>query len=650
MLSEAEKLAVLKLAEELTGSSQSGENRSGSIITNVERRMRDCEVSNWDDYLELVDQNPAEKSNLISALTIHTTAWFREGPHFVMFHELLLNHLERREPLRIWCAACSTGEEVYSFALVLEEFRRVHSGFDYSVYGTDIDPVSIEAAEVAIYDQRSSNFNLERYRHNLLFGSGKTEGLFTLSKSIRSRCHFDVHDLRSSRRHADGPFDVIICRNVLIYFSPAGVKTVVGNVLQNLKPNGHLFLGHSETVAASDFGMTSRGHSVYFNSKPLTSSVIPFNKFEGSKERVPKTGSFNFSSSEPKTMMSADSGVPKHRILVVDDTPASRQIISKVFLNLGFECVTVESTEAASRELRAGKYDLLTLDLQISGMENGMWLQSERSKGMKIPVVIISDIRKEDAQKLMSLLGKSAQEYIEKTDLLHKATEIRDTFRELLRISQGPRGRSPESLRDRPKFRPDVIAIGSSTGGPQTLARLLSRMPPDCPPILIAQHISSKFALAFAERLSAISNLKLAKMEDGEPLLPGYLYTPLEDYHVAVQEIGRSHFALKVSQDEPVNRHRPSVDYLFSSIAQTKLHSMSILLTGMGRDGALGLKELHARGDFCIAQTQADCIVFGMPREAINLGAANFVGDAEEIRSLILESCQLEPKSSSRAG
>jgi two-component system chemotaxis response regulator CheB len=650
MLTEAEKLAVLKLAEELTGSSQSGENRSGSIITNVERRMRECDVPRWADYVRLVDQNPEEKNNLISALTIHTTAWFREGPHFVMFHELLLNIIERREPIRVWCAACSTGEEVYSFALVLEEFRSVHSGFDYSIFGTDIDPISIEAAETAIYDQRSSNFNLERYQHNLLLGSGKTEGLFTLSKAIRSRCHFDVHDLRSSRRHADGPFDVIICRNVLIYFSSVGVKKVVSNVLQNLKPNGHLFLGHSETVSAPDFGMTSRGHSVYLNSKPIGGSVVPFNKFEGTKDKIPKTGSFQLNLSESKASSDAEAGAQKPRILVVDDTAASRQIISKVFLGLGFDCVAVESTDVASREIRTGKYNLMTLDLQIGGMENGGWLQAERNKGMKIPVVIISDIRKDDAQKLMSLLGRSAQEYIEKTDLLHKATEIRDTFRELLRISQGPRGRSPESLRDRPKFRPDVIAIGSSTGGPQTLARLLSRMPSDCPPILVAQHISSKFALAFAERLAAVSNLQLGKMEDGEPLLPGHLYTPLEDYHVAVQEISRSHFALKVSQDDPVNRHRPSVDYLFSSIAKTKLHSMSIILTGMGRDGALRLKELHGRGDFCIAQSQADCIVFGMPREAINLGAAHFVGDAEEIRSLILEACQLETKSSIRVG
>ena len=132
MLSDSDKLAVLKLAEELTGAFQTGDNRSGSILSNVERRMRDCECDTWSEYYERVKADPEENKNLISALTIHTTAWFREGPHFVMFQEMLLQALKRiegsgrREVFQVWCAACSTGEEVYSFALVMEDFRKIH--------------------------------------------------------------------------------------------------------------------------------------------------------------------------------------------------------------------------------------------------------------------------------------------------------------------------------------------------------------------------------------------------------------------------------------------------------------------------------------------------------------------------------------------
>lgn len=651
MLSDSDKLAVLKLAEELTGASPAGDNRSGSILSNVERRMRDCECDTWSEYYERVKADPEENKNLISALTIHTTAWFREGPHFVMFQEMLLQALNRiegsgrREVFQVWCAACSTGEEVYSFALVMEEFRKIHVNFDYRIYGSDVDPVSIEVAEAAIYNQRTINFNLDRYKSHLLYGSGKTEDLFTLSKDIRSRCEFRVHDLRSPLRHPGGPFDVVVCRNVLIYFSPDGVKRVVDNILQNLKPEGHLMLGHSESVIGSDFGVTSRGHSVYIKAKPTTSGVVPLSHFEGSDQQPPKTGMFRISAaSSPKTgSVRPDSLKP--RILAVDDTKASRQLLTKVFQDLGFECDAVETTEAATQALRTGKYDLVTLDLQMPGMEGGAWLHGERTKGLKLPVVIISDIRREDAQSLVSLLGRSAQEYIEKSDLLHRANEIRDTFKELLRISQGESGRSVENLRGKPSVRPDLVAIGASTGGPQTLARLLARLPSDCPPVLVTQHISAKFALAFAERLETVSGLQLGKMEDGEVLKPGHLYVALEDYHIGVQEPVRGKLVLKVSDEAPLNRHRPSVDYLYRSIAQTHASAMGILLTGMGRDGAIGLKGLHSRGDFCIAQSQQDCIVYGMPREAVNLGAAHFVGSSEEIRTLMLEAFTLASKS-----
>ncbi len=651
MLSEPEKLAVLKLAEELTGASQTGDNRSGSILSNVERRMRDCECDTWDEYYERVKSDPEEKKNLISALTIHTTAWFREGPHFVMFQELLLQALGRmesgrREPFQVWCAACSTGEEVYSFALVMEEFRKIHPVFDYRIYGSDVDPISIEVAETAIYNQRTINFNLDRYKHHLLYGSGKTEDLFTLSKDVRSRCQFRVHDLRSQLRHPGGPFDVVICRNVLIYFSADGVKRVVENILQNLKPDGHLMLGHSESVIGPDFGVTSRGHSVYMKARPASSAVLPLNHFESSENQPPKTGMFRISTlaaSPPQG--AARPATSKPRILAVDDTRASRQLLSKVFQDLGFECDAVETTDEATQALKTGKYDLITLDLQMPGMEGGAWLHGERTKGLKLPVVIVSDVRREDAQSLVSLLGRSAQEYIEKSDLLHRANEIRDTFQELLRVSQGESGgRSVENLREKPSFRPDLVVIGASTGGPQTLARLLSRMPPDCPPILVTQHISAKFATAFAERLETVSSLQMGKIQEGEALKPGHLYTALDDYHIGIQEPVRGKFVLKVSDEAAINRHRPSVDYLFKSVAQTHASVMAILLTGMGRDGAVGLKSLHSRGDFCIAQSQQDCIVFGMPREAINLGAAHFVGSSDEIRALMLEAFQLRLK------
>ncbi|MBN8539786.1 MAG: response regulator [Deltaproteobacteria bacterium] len=663
LLNEAEQLLVLKMAEELTGASQTVEKRTGSIFSNVERRMRECECETFAEYIHRVDTDPAEKNNLISALTIHTTAWFRENPHFVKFHEILLEAVDRRETFKVWCAACSTGEEVYSFAIVLEEFRSTHPRFDYRIYGSDIDPVSIETAERGVYSAKQINFSLDRYKHHLLFGTGKTAEFFTLSKEIRTRCSFAAHDLRSKARQSNGPFDVVVCRNVLIYFSADGVKQVMNGLISNLKREGTLFLGHSESVAANDFGITSCGHSVY-----TVGIGRPTEKIKPSADRTdigqsrpplagiptsgasagPKTGSFRIEAGPHTGMFSiAKVKSAKPTILAVDDTKTSRQLLAKVFGEFGFDCEAVETTTEATQLLKVKSFDLITLDLQMPGMEGGAWLLTERAKGLKAPVVIVSEIRREDAANVVNLLGKTAQDYIEKSDLLQKSSEVRDTFLEILRSQSGAKSsagvRSVTNLKEKPSFRPDVILVGASTGGPQALAKLLTRLPHDCPPVVVVQHISGKFSAALADRLSTVSGLTLAKMEDGENLQKGHLYIALDDYHIGVEEDRRG-LRLKLSTDLPVNRHRPSVDYLFRSVANTDRSPMAILLTGMGRDGAVGLKGLRERGAYCVAQSEEDCIVFGMPREAINIGAAQFAGNIDDIRANLLASLTLNPK------
>lgn len=665
MLNEAEQTQVLKLAEALTGASQSGDNRTSSIISNVERRMYECECETLAEYIDRVDQDPEEKKNLISALTIHTTAWFRENPHFVRFHEVVLDTLGRREPFTVWCAACSTGEEVYSFALVLEEFRKVHSGFDYRIYGSDIDPVSIETAERGIYVEKQINFNLDRYKHHLLYGSGKTAELFTLSKEIRSRCNFRVHDLRSEAKHPNGPFDVVICRNVLIYFSTDGVRQVVGNILTNLKPKGHLFLGHSETVVANEFGITGIGHSVFINGKSSPAEFSPFapegiqpERIQPEKNQPEKVSGASLAKAAARpfpakidsgpitgSFILSKPGTLRPGVLSIDDNKAARLMIAKVLSDIGFDCETVETTEEASRILASKKFDLITLDLQIPGMEGGAWLLNERAKGLKSPVVIVSDVRKDDAKDVINLLGKHAQDYIEKADFARRSSEMRESLVSMVRGQSASKsvgdGKSVSALKEKPVHRPEVIVVGASTGGPQAIVKLLHRLPPDSPPVLVVQHISAKFSSALAERIAAVSGLRIGRMENGEELQNGHLYFALDDYHIGIEKDRRG-LVLKVSHDQPVNRHRPSVDFLFRSVAVAEKTALAILLTGMGRDGAAGLKMLKDRGSFCVAQGEEDCIVFGMPREAISLGAASFVGTIDEIRSVLFYSITLK--------
>ncbi len=361
-----------------------------------------------------------------------------------------------------------------------------------------------------------------------------------------------------------------------------------------------------------------------------------------------KTKSFRIDAG-PKTGMFviAKGKSSKPTILAVDDAKSSRVLLSKAFGDLGFECEAVETTAEASRLLKTKSYDLITLDLQMPGMEGGAWLLTERANGLKSPVVIVSAVRREDAANVINLLGNAAQDYIEKSDVQQKSTEVRDTFLEILRAHSGLKSgsdlRSVANLKERPSSRPDVIVIGTSTGGPQALVKLLNRLPTDCPPVLVVQHISAKFSTALAERISTVSGLPIGKMEDGTKLQAGHLYMALDDYHIAVQR-DRQDLVLKLSSDLPMNRHRPSVDYLFHSLADAQSSAMAILLTGMGRDGAVGMKALKDLDAYCVAQSEDDCVVFGMPREAINLGAANFVGIIDDIRSVLLEAMTMKSK------
>ncbi|MGE0529284.1 MAG: chemotaxis protein CheB [Bdellovibrionales bacterium] len=457
----ADKQILIRLAGELTGASATGELRHDALVNNVIRRMQDTSCGSFVEYLRYVESHPSEEAYLISALTIHTTSWFRENPHFVRFHELLLTALKKQETFRVWCAASSTGEEVYSFALVLEEFRAVHPQFEYEVLGTDIDPVSVAAAERAVYSRDQIGFHLNHYRHHLLEGTGKTDGYFTLSREIRTRCKFDVHDLRSADLADSEGFHVIVCRNVLIYFSSETLNKVVSNLIARLRPGGRLLLGHSEAIPAPQFGLAQEGHCVYKK------------------------------------------------------------------LNL-------------------------------------------------------------------------------------KNTNL-------------------------PKRRPNVVLIGASTGGPQALVKILQSLPLESPPLVITQHISPKFARSLGERLAEVSGLKLGSDSDCTLLEPGHIYMSFGDYHVGVERVdGR--YRLRVSNSPAFNGHRPSVDYLFNSVLGIRRPIMAILLTGMGRDGATGIRFLRKEGVFCVAQSEEDCVVYGMPREAIEGDAVDFVGNLDEIHALLVKS------------
>jgi len=181
-----------------------------------------------------------------------------------------------------------------------------------------------------------------------------------------------------------------------------------------------------------------------------------------------------------------------------------------------------------------------------------------------------------------------------------------------------------------------VIVIGASTGGTEAIREVLTRMPPDAPGILVAQHIPEGFTRSFAARLDALCGIAVKEAEHGEAVLPGHAYIAPGHSHLLLARSGGCYTA-RLAQTARVNRHRPSVDVLFNSAARAGAGNIvAVILTGMGKDGAAGLLELHRAGAYTYAQAEESCVVFGMPKEAIALGGVHEVLRVEDIVPALL--------------
>jgi len=182
-----------------------------------------------------------------------------------------------------------------------------------------------------------------------------------------------------------------------------------------------------------------------------------------------------------------------------------------------------------------------------------------------------------------------------------------------------------------------IVAIGASTGGTEALRELLSSFPPDAPAIVISQHIPAAFSKPFADRLDTVCAMKVFHAEDGQYIVPGHVYVAPGDHHLLIDRDG-ARYVCRLSDGPPVNRHRPSVDVMFRSVAQkVGPNAIGVILTGMGDDGARGLKEMQDAGARTIAQDEASSVVWGMPGSAVKLGAAERIESLNNIPGVILD-------------
>ena len=349
-----------------------------------------------------------------------------------------------------------------------------------------------------------------------------------------------------------------------------------------------------------------------------------------------------------------------YTVLVIDDSPSMRRIIKDMINSIDeFEVVCVATDAYDAREkIKEYEPDLVTIDINMPKMDGVTFLRN-LMRLHPMPAVVISgegvrgnDIFDDGAVGFIPKPdnGESMQSFQERI----KDTLLNLTFllkRYTLKKPQASRKTSTQSLNIEYKIHPDeviplkaanfpgmkLIAIGSSTGGVESLLRVFKRLPGDLPPILITQHIPYGFSSSFAQRLNDHSEVIVCEAKDGMILEKGHGYLAPGNMHLTIEKIGNE-YKTKLLDTKKVSQHKPSVDVLFRSVNNAVGGAaMAVMMTGMGDDGTIAMKELFDNGAYTIAQNEESCVVFGMPMKAIQSGAVKDIVHLDEIADYIIE-------------
>jgi two-component system chemotaxis response regulator CheB len=299
----------------------------------------------------------------------------------------------------------------------------------------------------------------------------------------------------------------------------------------------------------------------------------------------------------------------------------------------------------AREMIRALNPDVLTLDVEMPKMD-GLDFLERLMRLRPMPVVMVSSLTDKGSEATLRALELGAVDYVSKPkiDIVHGIQEYAAEITDKIRVAAASRprmrpaaaaaertGRAPPTISDRGISTEKLIIIGASTGGTEAIKEFLLAMPPDCPGILITQHMPESFTRSFAARLDSLCRIAVKEADHGERVLPGHAYVAPGHSHLLLRRSG-ANYMTQLSDAPPVNRHRPSVDVLFRSVAENAgKNAIGVILTGMGKDGAQGMLEMKRSGAYNFAQDEASCVVFGMPKEAIAVGAADEILPLHEL-------------------
>ncbi|MFZ5546282.1 MAG: protein-glutamate methylesterase/protein-glutamine glutaminase [Pseudomonadota bacterium] len=346
----------------------------------------------------------------------------------------------------------------------------------------------------------------------------------------------------------------------------------------------------------------------------------------------------------------------KTRVVVVDDSALVRSLLAEIINRQpDMECVGAASDPFVAREMiRNTDPDVITLDVEMPRMD-GIDFLSKLMRLRPMPVVMVSTLTERGADVTMRALELGAVDFVAKPKIgiadgmRQLATDITEKIRIAARAQvrrivapsptatnvQPPKPVAPAAVGRLSTEK--IIFIGASTGGTEATKEVLMNLPPDAPAVMITQHMPPGFTTSYSKRLDGLCRIRVKEATDGERVLPGHAYIAPGGWHLSVERSGANYIA-RVSDGEPVNRHKPSVEVLFLSAARVVgPNAVGIMLTGMGADGARAMREMREAGSHNICQDEASCVVFGMPREAINHGAAHEVLPLAQIAPRVIE-------------
>ncbi len=356
----------------------------------------------------------------------------------------------------------------------------------------------------------------------------------------------------------------------------------------------------------------------------------------------------------PKTV---PSGQAKKRIkvLIVDDSALVRRMLTEMLSSDASITVLGAAHDAydAREKIKSLNPDVLTLDVEMPRMDGVTFLRN-LMRLRPMPVIMVSSLTDKGAEVTLDALSIGAVDYLPKPkiDLAATLADYKEELIAKVKAAASARLRATTTtsasasadaiLAKRAPQRQlrtteRIIAIGASTGGTEAIKEVLIRLPPDTPGIVITQHIPKLFSGAFARRMDACCQVSVCEAEDGQQILRGHAYVAPGDMHLLLVRDG-ARYVCRLDDGPPVNRHKPSVDVLFRSVAQQAgRNAIGVILTGMGKDGALGLKEMRDAGARTVAQDEATSIVWGMPGEAVAVGGAADVLPLGDIWSRVLQ-------------